>query len=162
MERGAKISECGRYRYVLTRTWDEWSDCACIIMLNPSTADALVDDATIRALVRLLPALGYGGFEVVNLFALRSTDPSAILAAGDPVGPRNDDHIAWAIARCDIVICAWGAHRSVLQSKRGIEVYRVIDSMGRAAWCFGKTKANRAPKHPLYLKTGTELELYDG
>ncbi len=131
MEREANISSCNQYRYCLIRTWNWWRDRVCIIMLNPSTADALVDDATIRALIRLLTHLGYGGFEVVNLFALRSTDPKVLMSAADPVGPSNDSHIINSVKRCDNVICAWGAHRFVLQSKRGIEVCRLIN---RAKW----------------------------
>jgi len=159
MERTAKISECGRYRFVLTRVWDAGLPRACIIMLNPSTADALVDDATVRALIRLLMELGYGGFEVVNLFAYRATDPRELAGANDPVGPMNDIYITGTVSRCDAVVCAWGAHKFVVQSMRGIEVQKLIAP--RTLRCFGTTKAG-APMHPLYLKTGTELEIYDG
>ena len=159
MERWAKISACGRYRWVLNRVWSEWGRRACVIMLNPSTADALVDDATIRALIRLLTARGYAGFEVVNLFALRSTDPAALMAAADPVGHMNDLHIAGSITRCDMVVCAWGTHKFVVQSKRGIEVLKLLEPFNLMPQCFGTTKSG-APKHPLYLKTGTPLEPY--
>jgi len=160
MIRSAKISCCGKYRYLLARVWNINLPKACIIMLNPSTANAEVDDATIRALVRLLDALGFGGFEVVNLFALRSTDPSALMAADDPVGLLNDRYIDEAISRCDAVVCAWGANKFVVQSKRGIEVLKILVPF-LTPQCFGTTKAG-APKHPLYLKTGTSLEPYHG
>ena len=161
MERGASLSPCGVYRYALTRTWDQAKSKACVIMLNPSTADAMVDDATIRALVRLLTPLCLGGFEVVNLFALRSTNPAALMAAERPIGPLNDLYIVGAINRCDLVVCAWGAHKFVLQSMRGVEVMDLVKSMSLVPQCFGTTKAG-APKHPLYLKTGTTLRMYHG
>ena len=68
---GATISPCGIYRYRLWRRWGEGRSCV-FVMLNPSTADALVDDNTIRSCVRLAQELGFGGIIVVNLFALRS------------------------------------------------------------------------------------------
>ena len=78
----AVISECKRYRYVLTREARYGSiPCSRLmwLMLNPSTADARADDATIRRCRGFSQALGYGGaFMVGNLFALRATDPRAL------------------------------------------------------------------------------------
>ncbi len=88
LERDAVLSDCGTYRYLLRRTWDHGKPRALVVMLNPSTADAEVDDATIRSLVRLLRD-SYGSFEVVNVFAFRSTDPKRLTEPADPVGPRN-------------------------------------------------------------------------
>src|SRR4026208_2484913 len=48
MTRAATISACTRYRYSLRRTWAEGCAIVCFIMLNPSTADADIDDPTIR------------------------------------------------------------------------------------------------------------------
>lgn len=160
MDRSAQISVCKRYRFSLTRTWDTWQDRACIIMLNPSTADALKDDATIRALIRLLTLLDYGSFEVVNLFAWRATCPAALKTVEDPIGEVNDSYIFNSIKKCDIAVCAWGANPFVVQSKRGIAVRDLIYCVGKVPWCFGTTKSS-APKHPLYLKTGTTLEQYN-
>src|SRR5262245_45087455 len=110
LERDAVISDCGRYRYLLRRTWHHLWPRALFIMLNPSTADAEIDDPTIRSCIRLSKAEQYGSIEVVNLFALRATDPAALEGADDPIGPGNDDAIGRAIGRCDLAICAWGAH----------------------------------------------------
>jgi hypothetical protein len=156
LERDAVISDDGVYRYLLRRVWDYGKPRALVIMLNPSTATAEVDDATIRALVRLLDALSYGSYEVVNIFAFRATDPRAIATVDDPVGPYNEDVIRSAIGRCDIVICAWGAHSAV--GDRAIPVINEIRSRRPAAYCFGLTKSG-APKHPLYIKSGTQLEV---
>ncbi len=161
MYRTALISRGDQYRFTLTRIWDRDKPKACIIMLNPSTADASKDDATIRALIRLLTALDYGGFEVVNLFSFRATDPKELATVWHPTGGMTNQCITNAIDQCDVVVCAWGAHKYVLQSKRGIEVLKLINSVGVISMCFGTTKSG-APKHPLYLKTGTELELYHG
>lgn len=159
LERDAVLSECGQYRYLLRRTWDHGRQRALFVMLNPSTADDKVDDATIRSCTRLCKAWGYGSFEVVNLYGFRSTDPDALDINDLPrmVGERNAAVMDNAITRCDVVICAWGAHPAAERRKR--DVWSTIHAMKPAVYCLGKTKAG-APKHPLYIKTGTPLEVY--
>lgn len=126
-------------------------------MLNPSTADAQIDDPTIRSCVRLARGLGYGSFEVVNLFAFRATNPDALGRESSPVGPQNDWMIEAAILRCDIGVMAWGAHP--IAENRSRTVRSLIRSRRPATYCLGKTKAG-APRHPLYVKSGTPLELF--
>lgn len=157
LERDAVISDCGKYRYLLRRTWDARRPRMLLVMLNPSTADAEIDDPTIRSCIRLARGLDYGSFEVVNLFAFRATDPDELAKAADPVGPNNDGSIERAIYRCDLIVCAWGAH--AIAERRDIHVRNMIRSHRPAIFCFGTTKTG-APKHPLYIKSGTPLELY--
>lgn len=157
LERDAVLSDCGTYRYLLRRTWDHKLPRALFVMLNPSTADAEIDDATIRSCIRLSKCLNYGSFEVVNLFAFRATDPEDLAKALAPIGERNDDIIEAAIGRCDVAICAWGAHR--MAERRAKDVRGLLRSHRPAVFCLGKTKAGY-PKHPLYIKSGTPLEVY--
>jgi hypothetical protein len=157
MERDAVISDCQKYRYLLRRAWDHEKPRALFVMLNPSTADAAVDDPTIRSCIRLTTELGYGSFEVVNLFAWRATDPKDLGRYAETRGPDNDMHIAGAIQRADKIICAWGANGYAYIP--GNVVIAAIKANGLQAWCLGKTK-DGAPKHPLYIKSGTALEVY--
>ena len=158
LENDAVISDCGRYRYLLRRVWDQRKPRALFVMLNPSTADAKVDDPTIRSCVRLVSGLGYGSLEVVNLYGWRATKPVDLAKAADPVGPENGNIAGAAVTRCDVVICAWGADAmakdDVTKSFRDLALkYRPM------VYCFGRTKGG-APKHPLYIKSGTPLESY--
>jgi hypothetical protein len=157
LERDAVLSDCRQYRYVLRRTWDHKLPRLLYCMLNPSTADAETDDATIRSCIRLAKGLFYGSFEVVNLFAFRATDPDALLKAQDPIGPRNGVSIETALGRCDIVVCAWGAHP--FADRRASDVRNMLRALRPAIFCLGRTKAG-APKHPLYIKSGTPLEVF--
>lgn len=157
LENDAVISECGKYRYLLRRAWDHAKPRVLYVMLNPSTADATQDDATIRSCVRLAKANGYGSMEVVNVFGYRATDPMELLKQADPVGPNNEWSVEAAVGRCDVVICAWGAFPPARQY--ATPVLNAIRSRRPAAYCFGKTKAG-APKHPLYIKSGTPLETF--
>jgi hypothetical protein len=158
LERDASISYCGNYRYLLRRTWDHKLPRALYIMLNPSIADADIDDPTIRSCIRLAKGLAYGGFEVVNLFAYRATDPSVLQTVADPIGPENDTVIEGAIGRCDVAICAWGAYPGAVA--RGRSVTSLLRRQRPAVFCFGKTKGF-APRHPLYVKSGTPLETFN-
>lgn len=157
IENDAVISDCGSYRYLLRRAWDAKKPRVLYIMLNPSTADAQKDDATIRSCVRLASGLGYGSMEVVNVFAWRATKPDELLLVSDPAGPQNEDHVRLALDRCDIPICAWGAWPPAQEASTYIR--NAIRVARPAAFCFGKT-ASGAPKHPLYIKSGTPLETY--
>lgn len=157
MEREAVISDCGKYRYLLRRAWDHGKPRVLFVMLNPSTADATVDDATIRSCIRLARSWGYGSFEVVNLFGFRSTDPEGMGEAEDPIGPENDHIARAAVGRCDMAICAWGAHW-MAKTRTGAMV-SLITSQRPVAYCVGRTKSG-APKHPLYIKSGTELQVF--
>lgn len=157
VESDAVISDCGQYRYLLRRNWDDTKPRALFVMLNPSTADAEQDDATIRSCIRLCKSWNYGSFEVVNLYGIRATNPKTLPSFNDPVGPKNDRIAAAAIGRCDTPICAWGADK--MAKRRARKFWNLIRTYRPAAFCLGKTKGG-APRHPLYIKSGTALEIY--
>lgn len=95
----AVLSDCGTYRYSLTRVWDESRPRVCFVMLNPSTADASANDPTIVRCRNFAYSWNYGSLEVVNLFAYRATNPRVLRTVQDPIGPENDRHIIEATAR---------------------------------------------------------------
>jgi hypothetical protein len=151
MKADALMSPCGAYRYWLTRTWDATRPSVCFIMLNPSTADAARDDPTIRRCVGFGERWGCGGVHVVNLFALRATDPKALRAHADPVGPENDEWIRRGV-RGRAVVAAWGA--SPLAARRARDVLKLTDTAG--VWCLGVTRDGH-PRHPLYVPNDAPL-----
>ena len=60
-------------------------------MLNPSTADEVKFDPTIKRCYTYAKDWGYGKLMVCNLFALRSTYPQALYSTEiDPIGEDND------------------------------------------------------------------------
>ncbi|MEZ5798099.1 MAG: DUF1643 domain-containing protein [Paracoccaceae bacterium] len=145
----AVYSDCERFRYLLTRTWDPAGEKALFVMLNPSTATEVQNDPTVERCERRARTLGYGAFRVTNIFAFRATDPRVMRAAPDPVGPGNDAAILdsardWA----DRVICAWGTHGAHLD--RGPAVERLLRGTGRPLFHLGLTRAGH-PTHPLYI-----------
>lgn len=158
----AVYSDCERYRYLLTRVWDEAGPRALFVMLNPSTATEVQNDPTVERCERRARALGFGAFRVTNIFAFRATDPRAMRAEADPVGPQNDaailESLSWAGAAADRIICAWGTHGAHLA--RGVAVERLLRDAGRELFALGLTAAG-APKHPLYIGYACPLQLWE-
>jgi len=144
--REACISECGKYRYWLSRRWGDDGGSVLWIMLNPSTADATRDDPTIRRCTSFARRWGYDGIHVVNLFAWRETRPQLLGLAADPVGPMTDEHIKRLSQLSSVIVAAWGAHGE-RYNWRVQEVLRLLE--GREIRCLGTTRAGH-PKHPLY------------
>lgn len=134
------------YRYELVRVWNTREPACAWVMLNPSTADASVDDPTIARITRRSQAWGYGGLHVLNLFALRATNPRALYTHADPVGPENDRYL-FALAGSNVsVIAGWGEHGKFDQ--RGHQV-RVLWDRG-LLHALALTKSGE-PAHPLYF-----------
>ena len=110
----AILSDCGKYRYSLTRNWDSEKPKVLFIMLNPSTADADNDDPTIRRCINFAKYWGYGGLHVCNLFAYRATNPKELLHIDNPLGDQNIYHMKKLANEAEIIVCAWG-NRIVLK-----------------------------------------------
>lgn len=145
----------GCYRYRLVRRWGG-GGVVCWVMCNPSTADALQNDPTIRRCIGFSTAWGYGGLVVVNLFAFRATEPAKLLTVDDPVGPENESFVRDAAQLSDVVVAAWGALRHELWMKSQT-IRDAIQEMCPALKCLGTTK-RFAPRHPLYVAAETALK----
>lgn len=160
----ATLSTCHRYRYTLSREWDENLPRVLWIMLNPSTADAWVDDPTIRRVRGFTERLGCGGFTVVNLFAYRATDPSDLRIISDPIGPENDAHIADQASRAAIsgskVIAAWG-NLSRPGKNRAMDLLKG-SLMNATLHHLGELTKEGQPRHPLYLPAHSTLHCFGG
>lgn len=144
---GATFSADRVYRYTLHRRWSP-GPVVVFLMLNPSTADERVNDPTVERCERRARALGAGGIVVVNLFALRATDPAALYGYHDPIGPFNDAAILSACRGAAQVACAWGRHGQL--DDRAAHVLRLLRAAGVQPQCLGVNK-DGSPKHPLYV-----------
>lgn len=151
----AELSECGMYRYMLARLWNEKAGTVNFIMLNPSTADHRVDDLTIRRCVGFAKSWGFGELVVTNLYPFRATDPRAMKSAANRRGPvdvrghrrLNDMHIARWAAHASLVVCAWGNHA---ESNVARDALILLRSIGKLPHVLRLSKGGN-PSHPLYL-----------
>lgn len=151
----AVLSPDGRYRYQLTRELDGAGGVATFVMLNPSTADADLDDPTINRCKTFAEDWGCSTLRVVNVYALRATNPADLWTVDDPVGPDNDRWIRDTVTGSTIVVAAWGAHA---RPARVTKVLHLLDA--HPVHALRVTKYG-APGHPLYIPRSTPLTPYE-
>jgi hypothetical protein len=160
MHKEAVISDEGLYRYTLYREWaeDPIFDGVRVlnfVMLNPSTADASQDDPTIRKCIGFAKHNDFNAIRVVNLFALRSTDPKNMLKhwenGVDIVGTGNDAYVG-ELPPEETVVAAWG---STFKTKWFVQsrIVKTIELLNRPLMCLKKT-IDGHPWHPLYVPYG--------
>ncbi len=152
----ASISDCGTYRWWLSRNWDDGEPLVWV-MLNPSTADADIDDQTIRRVRGFTKREGYPGFLVVNVWALRATSPDVLHAERDAYEAPNIQRVQHEVLGRDVIV-AWGA-----RVYRGQALRRVRGALMKAksVRCLGFTKGGE-PRHPLMLRADTPMVAWPG
>lgn len=156
--REALVSPCHKHRYSLSRIWDKSKPLVMYIGLNPSTADAIVDDPTIRRLRTFSKKFGYGGFYVCNLFSYRSAMPKDIYDNWQKIVDQHEKNMSTmrGISNdCQDIVFCWGAWVDSITNGYDRKVMAEFPQ----ALCFGIT-AKGHPKHPLYLNNETELIEY--
>jgi hypothetical protein len=147
----------GKYRYTLWRGWNDQLPPLVFLMLNPSIASGERDDATVRRCIYYAKRWGYGALLVRNLFALVSTDPRALYAHDNPVGPHNNRHILDACTGRDVV-AAWGNHGTHLG--RDQHVLALVRRYAARLWHLGPLTKAGHPHHPLRLTNDVPRNLW--
>lgn len=156
---GTFLSPCRRYRYTLERSWATLPRYVLWIMLNPSTADAMTNDATIRRCVRYAKDWSFTGILVGNLYAYRATQPSELFSAPDPIGSENDAALLELVTRSQLIVCAWGqrgpdpGRRWNVLRNLGVPNYREVRAL--------RINDNGEPGHPLRLPLGARPIVWD-
>lgn len=153
--RGAGEVTSGNFRYELTRRWESAKftndpDTVVWCMLNPSTASAYEDDPTLRRCIEFSRLWGYNALRVVNLYALRTTDPARLRQLNYPIGLDNWKWLDSATRHANSarVLLAWGSHVHSTVYARAV-AHVLSGNIG--AYVLGYNKDGQ-PKHPLYLK----------
>lgn len=169
----AIFSECGTWRYRLDRQINMLGAFPVTFCLhNPSTADAEIDDPTLRRCIGFATAWNASRLTIVNAWAAVATDPADLWRMQDPVGPDNDQHIAAVATEAasggGFVVLAWGAVSSPPASMRGAAFNRLdrveslIFATGAPLRTFGYLTKDGSPRHPLYLPAGAGLTEWQG
>lgn len=146
---GAEFSKCRNYRYVLWRRWNTELPMLSIIGLNPSTANEISDDPTIKRVCAIAKNNGFGGIYMLNLFAWVTAYPDELLKCPDPVA----DNDRWLRKVADLsaeVVFAWG------NFKEAQDRAKQVTSMFQNAKALHINK-NGSPKHPLYCRADSKL-----
>lgn len=155
----AIISDCGQYRYRLERQCIGGGQTT-IIMVNPSTADATENDATIRKLMGFGNRYEWGRIVVGNLFAFRATDVRELKNVRDPVGPDNDGHLLDMLREADRVVVAWGpvAKQPHALRARYRRIREMASMVSRPLMSIGAPAKDGHPCHPLMLPYALQLQ----
>jgi hypothetical protein len=126
------------------------------IGMNPSTADALVNDPTCAREWTFATREGFTAMVKANVGDYRATDPKMLLAPGvEAVSDANLPAIRQAAAGAEkVVLCHGKLNRALAQA--GQDIVAALLSDGVSLWCFG-TNADGSPKHPLYLRLDTPI-----
>lgn len=157
----AVLSPCGTYRYRLERQLSATGPVCAFFGINPSTADADTDDATVRKWTGFCTRWGVSRFVVGNVWPLRSKDVRHLASATRwlHIGRENEGHILAMAAEADILVPCWGDRGKVPRS-----MHAEIDALmalllgtGKPVQHFGLTKGGD-PKHPLMLGYDTPLQ----
>lgn len=141
------------HRYVLRRNWLGEGGTVNFIMLNPSTADDVFNDATIRRCIGFAKRWGFSGLVVTNLFAYRATQPDDLRAILDTsggfrlaIGDDNTAHIDREAKDSAAIVCAWGDNCDVLPH-RDLDIIQML-RFHRDLLCIRRT-AKGNPAHPV-------------
>lgn len=151
---GAIFDPTQTYRYALWRSWDALPRIG-FVLLNPNRADAEHNDPTIRRCVGFAKRWGFGGLEVVNLFAYRAKTPQLLRQATQPIGQDNDRYLRTLSNRVDVIVLAWGNWGGLGQRDRAVLPFFQTQKV----YSFGLTKLGH-PKHPLYLRGDSDRVLW--
>lgn len=150
----ALISDCKKYRYILSRVWDSSLPSVTFLMLNPSTADETNDDPTIRRCIAYAKRWGFGHLDVVNLFAYRATNPKDLLICEDPIGDMNKYSLFTAAKTGIYTVCAWGNSPIISKLMKKFPNYKPLQDLENLKYL--ELSKDGTPKHPLYLKKNLE------
>ena len=148
LHKTAVISKCEKYRYKLTRTWDEDKKKVLFIMLNPSTANHVQNDLTTIRCINFAEKWGYGGIMIGNIYPFRAKRPRDLkkwLNEGSDYafwksGDDNRNYVEEMAQKADLIVCAWGCNHP------GIPEW--VNELGDLFY-LELCKDDITPKHPL-------------
>ena len=153
----AILSPCGNFRYRLERVIGSTGPVGAFITVNPSIADAHVNDPTIRRVINFAKGFGWSRVIVGNLFAFRSSDIRKLADTANPTGPDNLEHLKAILQDADVVVVAWGTVNKLPLSLRSEwhQIVKLAEDTGKTLNCLG-TANDGHPRHPLMLKKDAE------
>lgn len=143
----ATLSDCGCYRFDLGRPLRAGARILTMCLCNPSTADASIDDPTVRRGLGYASDWGFDTLVYVNSNPYRSTDPETQISPPSAILALNDRFLEGWGMQSELVIAAWGTKALTPLAQRAEFVLRKVAPLHAL-----KVTKGGAPGHPLYLK----------
>lgn len=144
----AQFSDCRKYRYALWRIWDEDKPRVMFVGLNPSDANEIENDPTIRRVINFARSWGYGGVYMCNLFAYITPYPKELNNVDDLI-KDNDKWLLEVSKQCDKVVFAWGSFDVNGRDEQMKKMFPNAEAL--------IINKNGSPRHPLYVKSDVKL-----
>ena len=148
----AHFSACEKFRYWLRRDWDLSKAPISFLMLNPSTADEMVNDPTIERCQRRAITMGYGSMIIVNLFPFRMTDSKLLNTVPSLLSDSAEanEAILRAVALSEMSVCGWGKHPLAAPRAQHIMALIKQKNLQQKVMCL-QLNTDNSPQHPLYI-----------
>ena len=143
IKRAAVFNKEKTKRFLLSRSWNKTSSSKkCVFfMLNPSKANEIIDDRTIKKCMFYSAKFGFKKMDVINLFPNILTKPNFKKLS---FCNQNFLFIKKILKQADTVYLAWGYNIKIASW-----LYPLLEKKNVFALELSK---NNTPKHPLYLK----------
>lgn len=141
------------YRYWLELHLATRGPRLAVILKNPSTATAEKSDPTVGKVSAWARRRGFGQLLIVNLFAFRATQPTALnqQSPARSIGPNNDEFLREAARWADTLVAAWGNPNGIEPERYAHRVGQVgVLLDGQALWRVGPLTALGQPRHGLW------------
>lgn len=149
MNKSCIFSPCRKYRYSLTREWNDSLPTVMFIGLNPSTANETTDDNTIKRVIDIAKYNSYGGVIMCNLFPKITPYPYELTTENIYI---NNNILSFDSLYCHDIVFAWGAFKVPELSMQAGRMIRVFPN----AMALHINK-DGSPKHPLYCKKDSKF-----
>lgn len=139
------------HRYCLEREWAPSKPKLVCVGINPSDADDVEEDPTIRKVVGFADRWGFGGIIMVNQYGFVATKPPVMRQAIKDKGERyvigevNDHVLLRVFGQNEAVWFAWGANGAASRSEAVLALARACK---REPFCIGTAMCGN-PLHPL-------------
>ena len=101
--------------------------------------------------------MDFGGIEVVNIFAFRTTHPEDLINHDKDylIGIENKEYILDSVKKSKKIVLGWDNSvkelKNIKDFKRDKEIAELLEAEGCEVYC-AKLTAKGCPGHPLYLK----------
>jgi hypothetical protein len=137
-----------RYRRRLERRWNEADDPRTILWIgmNPSTADAQIDDNTCRREQKISMRYGFNKYLKGNILDLMETN-SRLIPRDVAIArtPENLIEIHWLVAEADWIVLAHGNLPPAFQESIN-DIYRIIRASRKPVAVF-QYNGDQVPTH---------------
>jgi hypothetical protein len=159
MYMSAEMMQQGTMRISLERIWNheapEKMRRICVfVLMNPSKADAMVNDPTASRCIAFARYWGYDGMRIVNLVSYRATNPKDMHVWFKQQNLLTlNEHLTWAVNGCNLkdvakVVLAYGKIPAFMRD----HAYNVVMAISKTKNTYDiRLNNDGTPAHPLYL-----------